>query len=175
LDRSNLGNARLPGLPKSCKLTSKFFNFRTLNGDVTGKLCDWITSVFFFAYVRCSFPSLLLCFLFLPRVWIACSAIGWGVSSALMSTAFNFGGLMTRRVFLGIFEAGFVPAITLYICTLQPRRNIAYWFGFAAVAGLLTIHAGAFGGLIAFGVQHAHAAIHSWRILFIIEVRPPPY
>ncbi|KAJ7907764.1 major facilitator superfamily domain-containing protein, partial [Mycena leptocephala] len=155
LDRSNLENARLLGLPKD-----------TPNGDVTGKLFDWITSVFFFAYVRCSFPSLLLCFLFPPRVWFACSTIVWGVSSTLMSTAFNFGGLMTGRVFLGIFEAGFVPAITLYICTFNLKP--AYWFGFAAVAG-------AFGGLIAFGVQHAHAAIHTWRILFIIEVRPPPY
>jgi hypothetical protein len=42
---------------------------------------------------------------------------------------------------------------------------MAYWFGFAAVAG-------AFGGLIAFGTQHAHSSIGDWRILFIIEARP---
>ena len=29
---------------------------------------------------------------------------------------------------------------------------------------------GAFGGLIAFGVQNAHVAIANWRLLFIIEV-----
>lgn len=46
--------------------------------------------------------------------------------------------------------------------------QIAYWFGFAAVAG-------AFGGIIAFGVQNAHVAIQNWRLLFIIEVRPPAY
>jgi MFS family permease len=44
--------------------------------------------------------------------------------------------------------------------------RLAYWFGFAAVAG-------AFGGLIAFGVQHVHAAIENWRLLFIIEVCSP--
>jgi hypothetical protein len=38
---------------------------------------------------------------------------------------------------------------------------------------ILIIYLGAFGGLIAFGVQHAHAAIHSWRILFIVEVPRP--
>jgi len=32
--------------------------------------------------------------------------------------------------------------------------------------------AGAFGGLIAFGVQHAHVAIANWRLLFIIEGLP---
>ena len=44
--------------------------------------------------------------------------------------------------------------------------QMAYWFGFAAVAG-------AFGGLIAFGVQHIHSTVSNWRLLFIIEVRNP--
>ena len=42
--------------------------------------------------------------------------------------------------------------------------RMACWFGFAAVAG-------AFGGLIAFGVQQAHITISNWRLLFIIEVQ----
>jgi hypothetical protein len=41
--------------------------------------------------------------------------------------------------------------------------RMAYWFGFAAVAG-------AFGGLVAFGVQQAHSHVANWKILFIIEV-----
>ena len=41
--------------------------------------------------------------------------------------------------------------------------QMAYWFGFAAVAG-------AFGGLIAFGVQHIQSHVPDWRILFIVEV-----
>ena len=43
--------------------------------------------------------------------------------------------------------------------------RMAYWFGFAAVAG-------AFGGLIAFGIQHAHAAVANWKLLFIVEGLP---
>lgn len=59
---------------------------------------------------------------------------------------------------------------------------MAYFFGFAAVAGTLSIaklcstssiFLGSCGGLIAFGVQHVHASIHDWRILFIIEVNFP--
>ncbi|KAJ7778141.1 MFS general substrate transporter [Mycena metata] len=158
LDRSNLGNARLQGLPKD-----------TLGGDPTGKRFDWVNSVFFFAYILCQVPASLTSKLFPPRVWLACMALGWGVSSTLMSTAFDFGGLMTARVFLGVFEAGFGPVIPLYFSFFYTKQEMgarmAYWFGFAAVAG-------AFGGLIAFGVQHAHAAIHDWRILFIIEGVP---
>jgi hypothetical protein len=94
---------------------------------------------------------------------------------------------MVARIGLGVFEAGFGPGIPLYFCRhplLSPSSipdvcvtalfytkhelglRLAYWFGFAAVAG-------AFGGLIAFGVQHAHVAIANWRLLFIIEVGSP--
>ena len=41
--------------------------------------------------------------------------------------------------------------------------RMAHWFGFAAVAG-------AFGGIVAFGVQQAHSHVPDWKILFIIEV-----
>lgn len=40
LDRSNLGNARLQGLPQE-----------TLNGDPTGVLYNWVNSAFYFSYV----------------------------------------------------------------------------------------------------------------------------
>jgi hypothetical protein len=40
LDRSNLGNARLQGLPGDA-----------LGGDPTGVLFDWVNSAFFFTYV----------------------------------------------------------------------------------------------------------------------------
>ncbi|KAJ7689414.1 major facilitator superfamily domain-containing protein [Mycena rosella] len=158
LDRSNLGNARLQGLPKDA-----------LGGDPTGKRFDWVNSVFFFSYILCQVPSTVISKLFPPRIWLACMAVGWGLSSTLMSTAFNFPGLLTGRVFLGVFEAGFGPVIPLYFSFFYTKAEMgmrmAYWFAFAAVAG-------AFGGLIAFGVQHAHAAIHNWRLLFIIEGLP---
>ena len=40
LDRSNLGNARLQGLPEDA-----------LRGDPTGETFDWVNSAFFFSYV----------------------------------------------------------------------------------------------------------------------------
>lgn len=158
LDRSNLGNARLQGLAEDI-----------LGGDKTGVLFDWINSVFFVSYILCQIPATVTSKLFPPRKWMAFSAIGWGISSTLMATANGFGGMMTGRFFLGVFEAGFGPAIPLYFSLFYTKTEMglrmAYWFGFAAVAG-------AFGGLLAFGIQHIDAHISTWRLLFAIEGSP---
>ncbi|KLO13698.1 MFS general substrate transporter [Schizopora paradoxa] len=158
LDRSNLGNARLQGLPQD-----------TLHGDPTGVLFDWLTSVFYFSYILCQVPATVASKLFPPRLWLGAAAIGWGLCSTLMSTGFNFTSLLFARLVLGVFEAGFGPGIPLYMSFWYTKTEMglrmAYWFGFAAVAG-------AFGGLIAFGIQHAHAAIANWRLLFIVEGIP---
>ena len=53
----------------------------------------------------------------------------------------------------------------LFYTRQEIGKRIAYWFGFAAVAG-------AFSGLIAFGIQHVRAAVANWRLLFIIEGVP---
>jgi sugar phosphate permease len=96
------------------------------------------------------------------------------------ASAFNFGGLMVSRISLGVFEAGFGPAIPLYFSFFYTRSELGlrmgYWFGFAAVAG-------AFGGLIAFGVQQINfgpplktrggsGGESDWRLLFLIEGIP---
>ncbi|KAH7928055.1 MFS general substrate transporter [Leucogyrophana mollusca] len=158
LDRSNLGNARLQGLPQD-----------TLGGDPTGELFGWVNSAFFITYILFQVPGTVLSKYFNPRIWIGCSAIAWGLCSSLMATAHNFPGLVVARLALGAFEAAFGPAVVLYFSFYYTKAEygtrIAYWFGFAAVAG-------AFGGLIAFGIDHIKASIANWRLLFIIEGVP---
>ncbi|PAV15126.1 MFS general substrate transporter [Pyrrhoderma noxium] len=158
LDRSNLGNARLQGLTTD-----------VLGGDPNGQLYGWLVSIFYFPYILLQVPATLLMKLFSPRIWLGLSALGWGITSTLSSSAFNFPGIMVARLFLGVFEACFGPAIPLYLSFFYTKHEMglrmAYWFGFAAVAG-------AFGGLIAFGVQHIHSSVSNWRLLFIIEGIP---
>ncbi|KZV76511.1 MFS general substrate transporter [Peniophora sp. CONT] len=159
LDRSNIGNART--MPQSIDAV--------LGGDPTGILFNWITSMFYFSYILYQLPATILAKLFPPNLYLGISAIGWGVCSTLMSTGFNFGSLMVCRLFLGAFEAMFGPGIPLYFTHFYTKHEIglrmAYWFSFAAVAG-------AFGGLIAFGVAQTDTAVAQWRLLFIIDGIP---
>ncbi|KAM5543408.1 hypothetical protein V8D89_002659 [Ganoderma adspersum] len=124
LDRINLGNARLQGLPQD-----------VLHGDPSGVLFDWANSAFYFSY----------------------------------ATVYNFAGLIAVRVFLGVFEAALSPGVALYLSLFYTRDDIglriATYNGVAAVAG-------AFGGLLAFGIQNAHAGISPWKLLFIVEGVP---
>ncbi|KAG9123955.1 hypothetical protein FRC07_013379 [Ceratobasidium sp. 392] len=151
LDRSNLGNARLQGLPDD-----------VLGGDPTGTKFDWVSSMFYFSYIVMQIPAVVTSKLFRPRIWIGLATIGWGLASTLQASS-------SRRFFIGVFEAGFGPMIPLYFTFFYTRHEIgvrlAVWFGFAAVAG-------AFGGLIAYGVQHIHSDIAKWRILFLVEGLP---
>ncbi|KIM91502.1 hypothetical protein PILCRDRAFT_810785 [Piloderma croceum F 1598] len=158
LDRTSLGNARLQGLPED-----------VLEGDPTGNLFNWVNAAFFFPFILFLIPATICSKLFAPRIWIAFATIGWGLCSTLMATAFDFGGLVAARIGLGTFEAGFSPVAVLYLSFFYTKNEIglrmAYWFSFSAVAG-------AFGGLIAFGIQQVHASIANWRLLFIVEGIP---
>ncbi|KAG9313588.1 major facilitator superfamily domain-containing protein [Chiua virens] len=158
LDRSNLGNARLQGLPGD-----------VLGGDPTGVLFDWLVAVFFIPYILCQVPCTVLSKYYNPRVWIGCSAILWGLCSTSMATAYDFGSLLIARLGLGVFEAAFGPSVVLYFSFYYTKAEygtrIASWFGFAAVAG-------AFGGLLAYGIENVKISIAHWRLLFLIEGIP---
>lgn len=140
-----------------------------LHGDPTGVLFDWLTAAFYFPYVLCQVPAILLSKLCTPRMWLGCVAVGWGLCSVLMATAFNFPGMLMARIGLGVFEAAFSPGFPLYFSLFYTREEMglrtAFWWGSAAVAS-------AFSGLIAFGIQHVHTSVANWRLLFIIEGVP---
>ncbi|KAI0071576.1 MFS general substrate transporter [Panus rudis PR-1116 ss-1] len=158
LDRTNLGNARLQGFPED-----------TLGGDPTGVLYDWVNSAFFFSYILCQIPATIASKLVPLPLWMGLSAVLWGLSSTLMATGFNFPGMIVARIFLGAFESCFSPGIPLYLSLFYTKHELgtrmAAYFSFASLAG-------AFGGLIAFGVQHIQSSISNWRLLFIIEGVP---
>ncbi|OJA12537.1 hypothetical protein AZE42_07177 [Rhizopogon vesiculosus] len=91
------------------------------------------------------------------------------IRSPTQAAAHNFTGLIIARLGLGTFEAAFGGPVMLYLSFYYTKTEyairIAYWLGFAAIAG-------AFGGLFAYGIQHVKVSIANLRLLFMLEGTP---
>jgi MFS family permease len=156
LDRTNIGNARLDTLEPDLNLDSARLHYNDA------------LAVFFPFYVAAEIPSNMAMKRFRPSLWIPSIMVAWAVCTTLMGIVHNYAGLMACRSALGIAEGGLFPGITYYI-TMWYRRHecglrMAIFFSAATAAG-------AFGGLLAFGIMKMRgiAGLSGWQWIFILE------
>ena len=93
---------------------------------------------------------------------------GFGLVTICQGLVQNYGGLITTRFFLGVFESGMFPG-SFYLIGMWYKRHEAqkrYTFFFAS-----TTLAGAFGGLLAsaIGKMDGMKGYSGWRWIFILE------
>ncbi|KAK0391468.1 hypothetical protein NLU13_0969 [Sarocladium strictum] len=154
LDKTTLSYASVMGLKKDIKL----------HGDNY----QWLGSMFYFGYLGWEFPTNW----FMQRLPLAkytsFNVIMWGAVLALFAVTENFGGAVTIRFFLGVFEAAVTPAFALLTSQWYTKKEQGFrtsiWFCFNGFAQI-------FGGLVAYGfargaVTHGFA-IAPWKIVFI--------
>lgn len=92
-------------------------------------------------------------------------ALGWGSMSMLQAATTNFAGIMTLRFLVGAFEAGFVPAVALYLTFFYHRSEMGLRYGlFISFSPL----ASCFASALAYGLVHAKTSIHNWKLLFLV-------
>ncbi|KAG8733755.1 hypothetical protein FRC11_002823 [Ceratobasidium sp. 423] len=126
--------------------------------------------LYIFAYLdRSKIPLTLAAKRFPPNLVIGLVAVAWGIASSLQAAAFNYAGITTARYFLGLFEAGYAPVVPFYYTLFYLRSEHGFRTSLYVSGAPL---ASAFGGLIAYGVQHIRSRIAIWRILFLIEGLP---
>ncbi|KAG8781875.1 hypothetical protein FRC12_021443 [Ceratobasidium sp. 428] len=154
LDRSNIGNARVAGLATDIGLKGLQYN-----------VC---AAVFFITYSAAEIPSNMALKLLRPSIWIPSIMVGWGLVMTFMCFVKDFKGLLIARLFLGLTEAGLFPGVNFYISMWYKRselaRRVALFFSAATIAG-------AFGGLLAFGIDHMEGVggLHGWAWIFALE------
>ncbi|KAI8286699.1 hypothetical protein K4K60_000213 [Colletotrichum sp. SAR11_57] len=91
LDRANIGNAKIEGLPEDLNLTGQQYNIA---------LC-----VFFITYILFEVPSNMLLLKFKrPSTYMGILVTGWGTIITLTGLVQDFEGLVAVRVLLGVFE-----------------------------------------------------------------------
>lgn len=107
-------------------------------------------TVFFITYSLFEPLTNVLLKLLTPRIFITITIMLWGIAMVTMGLCHNFGGLVTARLFLGLFEAGLFPGVNFYLSAWYTRREFgiraAIFFSAAALAG-------SFGGLLAAGIK----------------------
>lgn len=119
--------------------------------DLQGLKYNTAVTIFFVPYALFEVPSNVVLKLMRPSLWISVLLFSWGLVMTLMGIVKTYEGLLVARFFLGVTEAGFFPAAT-YLLTIwykryEVQRRMAVFYAAASLAG-------AFSGLLAFGIEH---------------------
>ncbi|KAL2047243.1 hypothetical protein N7G274_001262 [Stereocaulon virgatum] len=154
LDRVNIGNALLYGLPKDLHLQGTQLNIAL--------------SVFFVTYCIFEIPANVLMKKLSPQTFLSASVFLCGLLAISQGFVNDFRGLVTVRVLLGIAEAGIFPGcfylIGMWYKPSEAQRRFSLFFNAGSFAG-------AFGGLLAsaIGKMEGVRGYHAWRWVFMLE------
>lgn len=154
LDRSNVANARIEGLATDLNISGDQY--------LTG------LTLYFVGYVLFEVPCNIILKRWQPRLWFPTLTFVWGLVSALQGITQNLSGFWAVRFFLGVAEAGLFPGVCFFLSMYYKRQErqyrIALFFSAASLAG-------AFGGILAWGIGHMRnvGGYNGWRWIFILE------
>ena len=148
------GNARVFGFEEGLGLKGTQFND--------------ISTMFFVTYVVCEIPWVMAVKRWGANIVLALALISWSALTIGIGFVHNYAQAMVLRLLLGAAEAGLYPGLVFVISTIWPRTSQAKRVSSLALAAAIS---GAFGGLIAYGIQTMgdRLGIAAWRWLFIIE------
>ncbi|MBP8532290.1 MFS transporter [Streptomyces sp. MK37H] len=128
--------------------------------------------VFFVAYFIFEVPSNIALTKFGPRLWIARIMITWGIIAGCMSLVQGPISFYVLRFLMGVAEAGFFPAMILYLTRWFPREKraqaTATFFMAVPLAGLI----GSPLSTWLMTMLHGVAGLRGWQAMFVIEAVP---
>jgi ACS family tartrate transporter-like MFS transporter len=156
LDRANIGYAALQ-MNEELGLTAQAFGFAA--------------GVFFIGYFLFEVPSNILMARYGARRWIARILISWGVVSMASAFVQSTWQLYLCRFLLGVAEAGYFPAIVIYLTAWFRAREQATVLALFTAAIPVSYIIGA--PLSTFIMDHAAGlGLSGWRWMLLIEGAP---
>lgn len=149
-------------------LAVNYANVMGLQKDtgIDGNQFSQLALVFYVTYLAFEFPTGYLMQRLPTAKYLGANVVLWGVMVTCTSAASNWGGLVTLRVLLGVFESAVAPALILlssmfYKRSEQPFRVGLWYIG----TGIGTI----IGSISSFGFQHYEGSTFaSWQIMFLV-------
>jgi ACS family tartrate transporter-like MFS transporter len=155
LDRMNVGAAALQ-MPKDLGFSDRVVGLGA--------------GIFFLGYFLLEIPGALIAERWSARRWIARIMVSWGIATVLMAFIHTSRGFYVGRFFVGAAEAGFFPAVVVYLThwfRYEDRSKvIAFFYAAYPISFVLgSPLAGWMLGISWFGLR-------GWRWLFILEGIP---
>ena len=138
---------------------------------ITPDMFGFIAGIFFLAYFFFEVPSNVLMHRFGARLWISRILISWGIVTIITGFADSVWHLEILRVLLGVCEAGFYPAMILYLTFWFPEKyfasTVSVFMCGQALTNIIT------GPISTFIIDNVYwLGLSGWRWLFIIEGIP---
>ncbi|KAG5651625.1 hypothetical protein H0H81_008002 [Sphagnurus paluster] len=155
IDRTNLGVARIAGMDRDLKLS-------------IGYRYSIVSALYFIPYIIFQLPSNI----FLRQLgvcgWLTFCVLAWGAVQLAMGFVPNWELLGLCRVLLGLFEAGFFPAMVFIITTWYTRHEVQKRLAAFYVVSIFT---GGFSAIFAYvlSLLGGKQGIPGWAWIFIIE------
>ncbi|TFK91202.1 MFS general substrate transporter [Polyporus arcularius HHB13444] len=154
LDRYSIGNARVAGMQNALHITDEQYSI-ALTAQLLPQMLVQIPSNHMLIVVgpRIVMPSMILC---------------GGVVCALQGFMTNFAGLVTCRFFMGFFQGGLLPGVSLYLASFYPRRKLQLRI---AIMHSALACASAFSGLLSAAIIHMDGIANKpgWAWIFLLE------
>jgi ACS family tartrate transporter-like MFS transporter len=126
--------------------------------------------IFFLGYFLLEIPGALIAECWSARRWIARIMISWGILTGLMAFIHSERAFYTVRFLVGAAEAGFFPAVLVYLThwfrTTDRAKAVA---GFYAAMPLSYVIGSPLAGVM---LRLSWLGLRGWRWLFILEGIP---
>lgn len=124
--------------------------------------------MFYVGYVLCEVPWVMAVKRFGANYVLATALVSWSIITLGTGFIHNYGQAIVVRILLGAAEAGLTPSLAFVQSTIWDRNSQAKRVSLLYASICIS---GAFGGLIAYGIQTMgdRHGLSAWRWLFIVE------
>ncbi|KAH8902258.1 retrograde regulation protein 2 [Coniochaeta sp. PMI_546] len=155
IDTSNITNAFVSGMKEDLNLYQNEYNYIVVSWTVGYIIGQW-PSNFILTRVR-------------AHIWIPFLEIGWTIFTFALAGAQSYSAMLGLRFVVGLFEAGYWPALYYILGSWYTKRELGKRNGILQSAVSI---APIFSGFLQAGIYsslNGHAGLAGWRWLFIIN------
>ncbi|OQV00239.1 hypothetical protein CLAIMM_05764 [Cladophialophora immunda] len=155
IDTSNITNAFVSGMKEDLNLYQNQYNYIVVAWTVGYIIGQW-PSNFILTRVR-------------AHIWIPFLELGWTIFTFTLAGAKSYHAMLGLRFVVGLFEAGYWPALYYILGSWYNKRELGKRNGILQSAVSI---APIFSGFLQAGIYNSlngHAGLAGWRWLFVIN------